>query len=372
MMLNLLVTLCILLRIKSSFGETKVCIVGYVMDIYCLNRGTLLDNPAIESLQNPDKHSVHCLVDVGQCRASGYQVLSDPLNTADRYCRAYTLDSTGNDLIVKNARAIGMCSTCANKQGQKAGYRATIIGTVANMNEKTPLLKVTSVQASSVGCSSQPGGKSIIPPKDSLECESGQDIPWQITHGTLMVTSWGLLLPSGVICARYLKFRKPSSIWFYYHRVLQITGIILALSGFIIAITKFNVSETDGKISIAFIHGICGFIVMLLGFLQPINAYFRPEHTHFGKEPTYWRKQWERLHKGSGYTAVTLAVITIFIGTRLPSEKSAQTAFLVSYILILVFLSGLIYMFRNENLISTAAANKVKKEEEEENLENLQ
>ena len=73
----------------------------------------------------------------------------------------------------------------------------------------------------------------------------------------------------------------------YYHRVLQITGIILALSGFIIAITKFNVSETDGKISIAFIHGICGFIVMLLGFLQPINAYFRPEHTHLGKEPTW-------------------------------------------------------------------------------------
>ena len=50
-----------------------VCFEGYVMDRYCINRGTLLDNAQVKTLLNPEKHSLHCLVDVGVCRDIGLQ-----------------------------------------------------------------------------------------------------------------------------------------------------------------------------------------------------------------------------------------------------------------------------------------------------------
>ena len=35
---------------------------GYVMDFYCIDRGTLLDNPNVNTLEGPDQHSVHWYV----------------------------------------------------------------------------------------------------------------------------------------------------------------------------------------------------------------------------------------------------------------------------------------------------------------------
>jgi hypothetical protein len=35
---------------------------GYVMDYKCIELGTLVDNPTLVSLQNPDVHSVHWYV----------------------------------------------------------------------------------------------------------------------------------------------------------------------------------------------------------------------------------------------------------------------------------------------------------------------
>jgi hypothetical protein len=35
---------------------------GYVMDYYCIERGTLLDNPGVNTLEGPEQHSVHWYV----------------------------------------------------------------------------------------------------------------------------------------------------------------------------------------------------------------------------------------------------------------------------------------------------------------------
>jgi hypothetical protein len=32
---------------------------GYIMDNFCIERGTLLDNPDVITLEGPDQHSVH-------------------------------------------------------------------------------------------------------------------------------------------------------------------------------------------------------------------------------------------------------------------------------------------------------------------------
>ena len=52
------------------------------MDTFCIERGTLLDNPELKTLERPDAHSVHCLVDVPRCYESGFEVLVLPAEPA--------------------------------------------------------------------------------------------------------------------------------------------------------------------------------------------------------------------------------------------------------------------------------------------------
>ena len=102
-----------------TVGE-QVCMTGFIMDTFCINRGTLLDAPSVVSLKNPELHSYHCLLDVGVCIDSGYQVLGskDPVNGL--YCQGLRVDDT--DKVVFAGRAHGTtesqpgffsCSTCS-------------------------------------------------------------------------------------------------------------------------------------------------------------------------------------------------------------------------------------------------------------------
>ena len=66
------------------------------MDTFCIERGTLLDNPELKTLERPDAHSVHCLVDVPRCYESGFEVLVLPAEPAGGRLTAGTkLDLTG-------------------------------------------------------------------------------------------------------------------------------------------------------------------------------------------------------------------------------------------------------------------------------------
>ena len=94
---------------ESGSGEStanQVCTTGYIMDWFCIDRGTLLDHNAIETLRGPEKHTVHCLVDPAICWASGFAVLEDS-NADPPYCSAYRLDAKGNDMALTLARATG-------------------------------------------------------------------------------------------------------------------------------------------------------------------------------------------------------------------------------------------------------------------------
>eukprot|EP00978_Attheya_sp_CCMP212_P008406 scaffold19798_cov51-Attheya_sp.AAC.5 len=81
----------------------NVCIEGYIMDLFCINRGTLLlENSSVTTLRNPERHSVHCialprLVDVGSCRRSGYELLLlDLQEQGGLYARLFRFDDIGN------------------------------------------------------------------------------------------------------------------------------------------------------------------------------------------------------------------------------------------------------------------------------------
>jgi hypothetical protein len=160
-----------------------VCTEGFIMDEFCINRGTLFDNPTQATLvaPGPEVHTIHCMVDVPQCVASGYTVLSD--NGNDTYSVAYRLDSQGDSMMktfVEQSGAAGACGACDGSLGgtATAGFRATVIGRVlqiGNITSADPIamahsLTVTDVQPSSTGCAN-------FDPTSCPATESGSEPP---------------------------------------------------------------------------------------------------------------------------------------------------------------------------------------------------
>jgi hypothetical protein len=218
----------------------KVCQESFIMDTFCLERGTLLDNPSVNTLANPEKHTLHCLVDVPRCYDSGFEILG-PRNTSTGYCRAFALDANGNALALTLARNTGDCSTCTKSTGgQKVGFRATVKGTYDDAATTLPYaLTVDSVEDASVGCD----GVEYTPINPCATASGSNPLSATqqlvLLHGSLMMSSWGVILPMGVLTAHFLRHRDPT--WFKAHRIMQIFGLVCALGGFIIAITQFSV-----------------------------------------------------------------------------------------------------------------------------------
>jgi hypothetical protein len=246
MMMATVILASVVVRHNAASIGTAVCFIGYVMDTYCINRGTLLDNPSVKTLEHPEEHTVHCLVDVQQCTASGYQLLLDPPAGSTTYCAAYTLDAAGNAMIIEDARRKGVCSTCSGAGVLRKGYRAAVRGIVTGSGA-SPLLAVTSVGDAEGGCAD---GVTI---PDATQCSIATGANWFVVHGSLMMISWGALLPVGVVSARLLKYLGGTT-WFLVHRAVQPLGLTVALVGWVIALVNFDVFSAS-RTSAEFVHG---------------------------------------------------------------------------------------------------------------------
>ena len=131
--------------LTPSPAPVLTCVTGQIMDIFCINRGTLLDNSRVRTLENPAAHSVHCLVDVPSCYNSGYEVLTPPAAGSNLWTRFAKLDASSNSEIIELARANGACGTCIGGYGngkQSSGFQATIIG-VMDHSTSPPTLVTT-------------------------------------------------------------------------------------------------------------------------------------------------------------------------------------------------------------------------------------
>ena len=126
--------LLILAAITSWGGANaarEVCVEGFVMDKFCIDRGTLFDDRSVRTLENPEKHSVHCLVDVSLCYNSGFNILMPNPSGSPAYANAVRLDGVGNQKVLKVARANGRrCSTCGRGGTISRGLRGTFFGTI--------------------------------------------------------------------------------------------------------------------------------------------------------------------------------------------------------------------------------------------------
>ena len=71
-------------------GDT-ICVQGYIMDYWCIDNVVMLDNPKLKTLESPGEHTAHCLLDVGVCLDSPFEVLTDPVASGGLYTRGYRL-----------------------------------------------------------------------------------------------------------------------------------------------------------------------------------------------------------------------------------------------------------------------------------------
>jgi hypothetical protein len=103
---------------------------------------------------------------------------------------------------------------------------------------------------------------------------------------------------------------------------------LLSLCTQAIAIKNFDVFQDKGFDS--YKHGVLGMVTMSLGLLQPLNAIIRPHYDPDSVKTTL-RIVWEYFHKGTGYSALLLAVVTIGYGTLSLPDPDDQKTFQMAY-----------------------------------------
>mmetsp|Transcript_594 Transcript_594/g.1357 ORF Transcript_594/g.1357 Transcript_594/m.1357 type:complete len:355 (+) Transcript_594:118-1182(+) len=119
----------------------ELCTEGYIMDRFCIDRGTLFDNPSIPTLKDPGAHSIHCLVDVESCVSSPFEILLDP-TAADGtglYTRGWRLDQPSKQQSVELAHQVESCTNCDTSNtadnSHVKGFRAAVKAVIIDLNK---------------------------------------------------------------------------------------------------------------------------------------------------------------------------------------------------------------------------------------------
>ena len=112
-----------------------LCVQGYVMDYYCIDKVNMIDN-GLPTLEQPGQRTVHCLVDVSLCYTTPFEILTDPVDGSD-YTRGYRLTEASKQPIIELARSVGSCSTCVKGYDSSMlgrGFRAVVNATVVELS----------------------------------------------------------------------------------------------------------------------------------------------------------------------------------------------------------------------------------------------
>ncbi|KAF9688243.1 hypothetical protein SADUNF_Sadunf02G0176900 [Salix dunnii] len=147
-------------------------------------------------------------------------------------------------------------------------------------------------------------------------------------HGVLNAVSWGILMPVGIIIARYLKvFKSAGPAWFYLHAICQTSGYAVGVAGWA---TGMKLGSDSPGITYD-THRNLGITIFALGTLQVLALLLRPKPDH------KYRLYWNIYHHTVGYTTVILSIFNIFEGfDALDREKNWKKA----YIGVLIFLGS--------------------------------
>jgi len=113
-----------------------------------------------------------------------------------------------------------------------------------------------------------------------------------LTHSILMFFAWGVIIPLGMLFARYFR-HLPDTLWFKVHLVMQPFGYLIAIIA-IIALIIAIIMVGSAQFTTVW-HGQFGLAIMVVGFFQVIIAIFRP-HKEPGDHPTLVRQYFEYSH----------------------------------------------------------------------------
>lgn len=120
--------------------------------------------------------------------------------------------------------------------------------------------------------------------------------------------SWGILMPLGVIIARYVKFFPSADpAWFYLHVGCQLTAYIFGVAGW-----ATGLKLTSGPQHIHHpTHRCIGTTIFSMATLQVLALFVRPKKDH------KYRVYWNVYHHSVGYATIILGVYNIFEGFRI-------------------------------------------------------
>lgn len=148
---------------------------------------------------------------------------------------------------------------------------------------------------------------------------------WAYWHARWMVLGWGVLLPAGVLAARYFKVMPrqqwpqelDNKAWWHTHRSLQWAGIAAMTIGVMLAW-----GQGQRATAAATAHAWAGWTLAAVGWLQiaaglargskggPTDQRMRGDHY----DMTPHRLRFEHFHKGLGWLAVFAAAAVIALG----------------------------------------------------------
>ncbi|KAL2322797.1 hypothetical protein Fmac_027176 [Flemingia macrophylla] len=124
-------------------------------------------------------------------------------------------------------------------------------------------------------------------------------------HAILNTISWGIMMPTGVIMARYLKvFDGLGPTWFHLHRACQSLAFLIGIAGFGTGLYMGNHHGVHHAP-----HRCVGITLMCLAFAQVCVAVcLRPKKDH------KCRIFWNVFHYIVGYATIALAIWNVLKG----------------------------------------------------------
>ncbi|KAB2006253.1 hypothetical protein ES319_D11G331100v1, partial [Gossypium barbadense] len=149
--------------------------------------------------------------------------------------------------------------------------------------------------------------------RGSSEAEQGLQ-PVKAVHGFMLFLSWGILIPGGILAARYLKHVKGDG-WVMDGMYLQYSGLAIILLGVLFAVAElrgFYVSSLHFKLGIA---------AIVFAFVQPMNAYLRPEKPANEEDASTKRLIWEYFHVIIARGAIAVRIAALFTGMKHLGER---------------------------------------------------
>ncbi|MDD9799853.1 MAG: cytochrome and DOMON domain-containing protein [Gammaproteobacteria bacterium] len=167
-----------------------------------------------------------------------------------------------------------------------------------------------------------------------LDWKGGARFAWNakiVFHVSLMLLAWGLLVPLGIVIARYYKVlpgqdfprELDNQFWWNWHRILQYGGMLTATVALIPVLRAHRDGITDW-------HAAAGLAALGLGWLQALSGVLRgskggPVDDDGRPNPlekirgdhydmTLRRRIFEPVHKAGGYLAALAGCAAIALG----------------------------------------------------------